>query len=63
MTPRNSFRESHFHIWKWRVQHHVQNNLDVEIKLDDLPDESYRIWFEETCFTPKEVANYITNSF
>lgn len=50
---RISTRDSHFHIWKSRVQNHVG------CELDDLPDEPYRIWFEETNFTPLEVANII----
>jgi len=50
---RNSFRDTHFKIWKSRVEQYVG------FSLDDLPDEPYRIWFEETSFSPTEVANII----
>ena len=47
---RDSYRESHFQIWKQRIENHVG------IKLDEIPDESYRYWFEETHMTPKEIS-------
>ena len=60
---RSSTRDSHFDIWKKRIEQHVQNQLGSEITLDDLPDECYRIWFDETHFTPKHVANHIVNNY
>ena len=60
---RSSFRESHFQIWKNRIEKHVQNELDLNLTLDDLPDECYRMWFDETHFTPKEIASHITHSY
>ena len=60
---RTSLRESHFKIWKTRIEHHVQDQLDFCITLDDLPDECYRMWFDETHFTPKEIAERIVTNF
>ena len=60
---RTSTRESHFTIWKSRIEKHVQTQLNLDITLDDLPDECYRIWFDETHLTPKEIAERITHSF
>lgn len=60
---RTSYRDSHFQIWKNRIEQHVQTQLTSEITLDDLPDECYRIWFDETHFTPKDVAGYIVMNF
>ena len=60
---RSSFRESHFNIWKSRIETHVQNNLKLKITLDDLPDECYRVWFDETHFTPKQVADHISHNY
>ena len=53
---RSSFRESHFQIWKHRIEQHVGWDLE------DLPDETYRIWFENTNLTPKDVAHIIFNN-
>lgn len=50
---RNSFTNSQFVIWKKRIESHVG------MELDELPDEPYRFWFEETHMTPKEIANII----
>ena len=50
---RTQFRESHFLIWKQRIENHVGINLD------ELPDESYRAWFEESSLTPSEAARII----
>ena len=47
---RDSFRESHFLIWKQRIENHVGMNLD------EIPDEPYRYWFEETHKTPLEIS-------
>ena len=60
---RTSFRDSHFVIWKNRVEYHLQKFLNIAIPLDDLPDEAYRIWFDETSFTPKQVGEYIGSKF
>jgi len=54
---RDSFRNSHFFIWKNRIQNHILKECDF--CLDDLPDEPYRVWFEETHMSPKEVSNVI----
>jgi len=55
---RDSFRESHFLIWKQRIENHVGMNLD------EIPDEPYRYWFEETHMTPKEISIIIkSNNF
>lgn len=54
---RNSFRESHFKIWKMRIDKHVQNSINMSI--DDLPDEPYRIWFEDTNMTPLLVSHFV----
>ena len=53
---RDSYRESHFQIWKQRIESHVG------IKLDEIPDEPYRYWFEETHMTPKEISVLIKNN-
>ena len=50
---RDSYRETHFQIWKQRIENHVG------IKLDNIPDEPYRFWFEETHMTPKEISRLI----
>ena len=50
---RTSHRESHFWIWKKRIENHVG------LFLDDLPDEPYRFLFDETDLRPKEVAYII----
>lgn len=55
--PRTSFRDSHFYIWKQRIDNFIFDELYLH--LDDLPDEPYRIWFEETDLTPKEAAEII----
>ena len=55
---RNSYSDSHFQIWKNRIEVHIKKVLD-DVLLDDLPDEPYRIWFEETHMTPLEVSNKI----
>lgn len=55
---RNSYRESHFTIWKNRIEIHLQNVLP-NIKLDDLPDEPYRNWFEDSPMTPYQVSQFI----
>ena len=60
---RTSQRESHFQIWKNRIEQHVQYYLDMNITLDELPDENYRIWFNETNFTPKQVGFYIADRY
>ena len=60
---RTSNRESHFQIWKNRIEQHVQTLLNNNITLDDLPDECYRMWFDETHFTPKDIAERITNRY
>ena len=60
---RTSFRESHFQIWKSRIQHHVQTQLQLNITLDELPDEMYRLWFDETSMTPTDVANVIVHRY
>lgn len=60
---RDSKRDSHFFIWKSRVEKHMQRCLDTDMTLDDLPDEMYRIWFDETDFTPKEVGEFISYKF
>ena len=60
---RTSYRDSHFQIWKNRIEEHVQTQLNMDITLDDLPDECYRMWFDETHFTPKEIAERITHNF
>lgn len=52
---RDSYKESHFRIWKMRIENHVG------IKLDEIPDEPYRYWFEETHLTPKEISIMIKN--
>jgi hypothetical protein len=57
---RTSHRESHFKIWKGRVEKHVQTILNMNISLDDLPDEDYRVWFDQTNTSPKDVAKYIS---
>jgi len=56
---RDSFRESHFLIWKQRIENHVG------VKLDKIPDEPYRYWFEETHMTPHEISMiiYKNNTF
>lgn len=56
---RNSCRNSHFLIWKYRIEKHMQNITQFYITLDDIPDEPYRIWFEDTHWTPYEVAEFI----
>ena len=50
---RTQFRESHFQIWKQRIENHIG------IKLDELPDETYRIWFEESSLSPYEASKII----
>jgi len=50
---RDSYRESHFQIWKQRIENHVG------IKLDEITDEPYRYWFEETHMTPIEISMII----
>jgi len=60
---RSSYRESHFQIFKNRIEKHVQTQLNNNITLDELPDECYRIWFDETRFTPKEIAEYISTNY
>ena len=53
---RDSYKESHFQIWKQRVQNHVGSELD------ELPDEPYRYWFEETHMSPKEISMIINTN-
>ena len=60
---RSSFRESHFQIWKNRIENHVQTQLNLDVPLEDLPDECYRMWFDETDFTPSEIATYVSYKF
>ena len=60
---RTSMRDSHFFIWKDRVEHHFQNMINMNIPLTDIPDEPYRIWFDETNFTPKQIAEHIYGKF
>ena len=60
---RSSMRDSHFVIWKNRIEKHFQKMASMEIPLTDIPDEPYRIWFDETNFTPREVAEYIYHRF
>lgn len=55
---RNSYRESHFTIWKSRIEKHIQN-VFPNIQLKDLPDEPYRDWFEDSPMTPHEVSQFI----
>ena len=56
---RNSYRDSHFNIWKNRIEKNIQNKLPFHITLDSIPDEPYRVWFEETHWTPNEVAELV----
>lgn len=58
---RTSTRESHFIIWKNRIEKHIQTHFDYKITLDDFPDEPYRMWFEESNAYPKEISDIIVS--
>ena len=51
---RTKYKNSFFKIWKERIEKHIYKM--TELNLDDLPDEPYRIWFEETNYNPKDIA-------
>ena len=59
MKKRKSRKDSHFYIWKMRIEKHIQKQLSITTFLDDLPDERYRHWFEKTNISPIQMANYI----
>ena len=58
---RTSYKDSHFYIWKQRIDNHVFKH--IHIHLDDLPDEQYRSYFESSSLTPKQISSKIIESF
>jgi len=58
---RTSTRDTHFQIWKERINNHVIKHIDLTV--DDLPDQPYRIYFEETDMTPLELAGIIIHNY
>ena len=61
MNRRTSFTNSQFDIWKERIDNYVYNKIGHH--LDDLPDQSYRQWFDQGFLKPKEVSHIVLGDY
>ena len=58
---RTSFTNSQFKVWKQRIDNYVYNTIGHH--LDDLPDQSYRQWFDEGILKPKDVSHIVLGDY
>lgn len=58
---RRSLTNNHFNIWKKRINNYVYN--EIGYNLDDLPDESYRKWFDEGILKPSNVYHIVLGNY
>ena len=58
---RTSFTNSQFKIWKERINNYVYNKISHH--LDDLPDQPYRLWFEEGFLKPSHVSHIVLGDY
>mgnify|MGYP006113571701 CR=1 FL=1 len=60
-NKRSSFTNSHFKIWKKRIDKYVYDT--IKYHLDDLPDLSYMQWFKEGHLQPRQVSYIVLGEY
>ncbi len=58
---RKSFTNSQFKVWKKRIDNYVFERINHH--LDDLPDLSYRQWFDDGYLKPRQVAAIVLGEY
>ncbi len=61
LNRRTSFTNSQFSVWKQRIDNYVYNKIGHH--LDDLPDQPYRLWFEEGFLKPSHVSYIVLGDY
>lgn len=61
LNRRTCFTNSQFSVWKQRIDTFVYKQIGFH--LDDLPDQSYRQWFEDGYLKPKQVGYIILGNY
>ena len=61
LNRRTSFTENHFQTWKNRINTYVYQKIGWN--LDDLPDQPYRLWFDDGYLKPSQVACVVLGDF
>lgn len=58
---RTSFTDSQFKVWKQRIDNYVFDRIGHH--LDDLPDLSYRQWFDDGYLKPRQVSSIVLGEY
>ncbi len=58
---RTSYTNSQFKVWKQRIDSYVFERIGHH--LDDLPDLSYRQWFDDGYLKPRQVAAIVLGEY
>ena len=61
LVKRTSYTNSQFTIWKQRIDNYVFDKINRH--LEDLPDLSYRQWFDEGYLKPSQVAYIVLGEY
>tara|TARA_B110000259_G_scaffold187621_1_gene242531 strand:- start:1789 stop:2082 length:294 start_codon:yes stop_codon:yes gene_type:complete len=61
IVKRTSYTNSQFTIWKQRIDNYVFDKINRH--LEDLPDLSYRQWFDEGYLKPSQVAYIVLGEY
>ena len=60
-SKRRSYTNSQFKVWKQRIDNYVYYQIGYH--LDDLPDLSYRQWFDDGYLKPRQVAAIVLGEY